>query len=102
MSAAHLGYWTFSACCAVEILKNSPKAYGFVLKDILTGAKVYRNFKHYHEFSFIAFFLDSALQAVRKIPNWKPRSKYCALIVKSRQHAPSISLTLNSATIFFF
>ena len=97
-NAIHLGYWPFAVHYAVEILNNTPKPSGFTPKEIFTGTKGDRNFKHYHTFGCPAYVLDPALQAGHKIPNWQPRSKPCIFVGKSRQHAASVSMTVNPET----
>ena len=68
-NVVHLRYWPFAVHYAIEILNNTPKLSDFTLKEIFTGIKGERNFKHYYTFRSPAYVLHPSLQAGRKIPN---------------------------------
>ena len=71
----HLGLWPCAVHCAIEILNNTPKSNGFTPKEIYSGAKGVRSFKHFHAFGSPNYVLHPTIFDDKKLPTWKPISK---------------------------
>ena len=70
----------------------------YAKKKILTGAKGNRIFKQYHALGSLVYLIDP-LKLVERHQIGNLNQNLVCFVGKSRQHAASISLTLNPKTI---
>ena len=91
----HLEHCPFDVACTIEILNDTQKPSSFTPNEVFVGTKGERYFRNYHSFGSHVHDLDSALQAGKKIPNWRTHSKACTFVRKSTHHAVNFSLALD-------
>jgi hypothetical protein len=89
-------YKPYAVRHASDIINHTPGLRrGHTPISAFPDADVRINSKHGHPFGAPVYVLDNDLQAKKKAPKWKQRSRVCIYLGRSPQHASTVALVLS-------